>query len=175
MALITCPECGKQISDKAPACIHCGCPVEVSQSKIEEIVLYKVKIINDTWVFGKAGTELARLSVTNGRYTGKEDFKVLATGVTKDRAEILLHYLVSHGGEGEVCEDKDSKEINQKMMDYIDIYYNRNAPAMCPYCKSKQVVTGQRGYKITSGFLGSSKTVNRCSSCGHTWEPKKIT
>ena len=25
MALINCPECGKQISDKAPACIYCGC------------------------------------------------------------------------------------------------------------------------------------------------------
>lgn len=24
MALIKCPECGKEISDKAPACIHCG-------------------------------------------------------------------------------------------------------------------------------------------------------
>lgn len=28
MALIKCPECGKQISDKAPACIHCGCPIQ---------------------------------------------------------------------------------------------------------------------------------------------------
>ena len=28
MALITCPECGKQISDKAPACIHCGYPMQ---------------------------------------------------------------------------------------------------------------------------------------------------
>lgn len=27
MALIICPECGKTISDKAPACIGCGCPV----------------------------------------------------------------------------------------------------------------------------------------------------
>ena len=24
MALITCPECGKQVSDKAGKCIHCG-------------------------------------------------------------------------------------------------------------------------------------------------------
>jgi hypothetical protein len=24
MALIDCPECGKEISDKAPHCIHCG-------------------------------------------------------------------------------------------------------------------------------------------------------
>jgi len=29
MALITCPECGKQISDRAPACIHCGFPLEL--------------------------------------------------------------------------------------------------------------------------------------------------
>lgn len=28
MALIKCPECGKEISDKATACIHCGCPMQ---------------------------------------------------------------------------------------------------------------------------------------------------
>lgn len=26
MALIICPECGKEISDKAISCPHCGCP-----------------------------------------------------------------------------------------------------------------------------------------------------
>lgn len=29
MALIKCPECGKEISDKAVACPHCGCPSSV--------------------------------------------------------------------------------------------------------------------------------------------------
>lgn len=28
MALIICPECGKQVSDKAKACIHCGYPLD---------------------------------------------------------------------------------------------------------------------------------------------------
>lgn len=28
MALIKCSECGKEISDKAKNCVHCGCPVE---------------------------------------------------------------------------------------------------------------------------------------------------
>ena len=28
MALIKCPECGKEISDKASACPNCGCPVD---------------------------------------------------------------------------------------------------------------------------------------------------
>ena len=27
MALISCPECGKEVSDRAPACIHCGYPL----------------------------------------------------------------------------------------------------------------------------------------------------
>ena len=33
MALIKCTECGKEISDKAVACVNCGCPV--SEMKIE--------------------------------------------------------------------------------------------------------------------------------------------
>lgn len=30
MALIKCKECGKEISDKATACIHCGCLIEIN-------------------------------------------------------------------------------------------------------------------------------------------------
>lgn len=32
MALIKCPECGKEISDKAAACPNCGCPVADMQT-----------------------------------------------------------------------------------------------------------------------------------------------
>lgn len=28
MAMIKCPECGKEISDKSPKCIYCGCPAD---------------------------------------------------------------------------------------------------------------------------------------------------
>ena len=27
MALIKCPECGREVSDKAASCINCGCPL----------------------------------------------------------------------------------------------------------------------------------------------------
>lgn len=30
MALTTCPECAQNVSDKAPSCIHCGCPLQES-------------------------------------------------------------------------------------------------------------------------------------------------
>lgn len=35
MALIKCPECGKEISDKASSCPNCGCPSEIIKEKIE--------------------------------------------------------------------------------------------------------------------------------------------
>lgn len=41
----------------------------------------------------------------------------------------------------------------------------------CPKCGSTQITAGQRGYSLLTGFLGSGKTVNRCSNCGHKWKP----
>jgi len=38
MALIKCPECGKDISDRAPACIHCGCPIQGQKSESKLII-----------------------------------------------------------------------------------------------------------------------------------------
>ena len=34
MAMIDCPECGKQISDKAPACNNCGVPIAQQQTPV---------------------------------------------------------------------------------------------------------------------------------------------
>lgn len=36
MALIKCPECGKEVSDKATACIHCGYPLNSMDNNVEE-------------------------------------------------------------------------------------------------------------------------------------------
>ena len=35
MALIKCPECGKEISDKAKICIGCGYPIELLKRSSE--------------------------------------------------------------------------------------------------------------------------------------------
>lgn len=41
----------------------------------------------------------------------------------------------------------------------------------CPKCGSAQITTGARGVNHFWGFIGASKTVNRCAKCGHTWKP----
>lgn len=35
MALIKCPECGKEISEKAPVCPNCGCPVATEKTQTD--------------------------------------------------------------------------------------------------------------------------------------------
>lgn len=41
----------------------------------------------------------------------------------------------------------------------------------CPKCGSTAITAGQRGYSFLTGFIGSSKTVNRCANCGYKWKP----
>lgn len=61
MALIKCPECGKEVSDKAKACIHCGSPMNVVNGKIKikcgwiDGSIWKAKIVTDD------GRELAKI------------------------------------------------------------------------------------------------------------------
>ena len=35
MALIQCKECGQMVSDRAKACIHCGCPLEEEKNIVK--------------------------------------------------------------------------------------------------------------------------------------------
>ena len=60
----------------------------------------------------------------------------------------------------------------QQMKAIINQEKQESAKPKCPKCGSTNIVTGQRGFSLLTGFLGSNKTVNRCSNCGHTWKPK---
>lgn len=40
MSLTKCIECGKEISDKAKMCVHCGCPI----SRINKYVKIKMPL-----------------------------------------------------------------------------------------------------------------------------------
>lgn len=45
MALVSCPECGKEISDSSNACIHCGYVLAKKKSLVEIAKEYKSKLI----------------------------------------------------------------------------------------------------------------------------------
>ena len=43
----------------------------------------------------------------------------------------------------------------------------------CPKCYSTSLSANKRGWKLTTGFIGSSKVLITCMKCGHKFKPGK--
>lgn len=90
MALIKCPECGKEISDKSSACINCGYPLSESQAQNIPSVDNEEKSIQTSFT-DNIGSELQTIIDTlNSAF----EYHI----VYNDKSKIgLLDYLNGHG------------------------------------------------------------------------------
>lgn len=43
----------------------------------------------------------------------------------------------------------------------------------CDKCLSTDVSANKRGWKLTTGFIGSNKVMVTCLKCGHKWKAGK--
>lgn len=155
MALIGCPECGKEVSDKAIVCINCGFPLKETRNTL-------CIIGNKTYDLSNILYKLENSEVANKIFLDKlenelyEQVRTISISGARKIIEIMIET-------GEVPKTFDAS-------------YKRNSidtQIRCPKCSSTQITTGSRGYSMVWGFVGSGKTVNRCAKCGHKWEPKK--
>ena len=64
MALIKCPECSKDVSDKAPTCPNCGAPI--AAASVDKQVGINVTTVQETSKRLKAQMLLASLSLAVG-------------------------------------------------------------------------------------------------------------
>ena len=116
MALIPCPECGKEISDQAPACIHCGCPLPLKGPDLlppDEPNRFSValtakcaypenrkrtlRVLIDELGISRAEAEAYLDSAGNGPV-------VLRSGLTQESAELLASALARAGGHVKVVD-----------------------------------------------------------------------
>jgi ribosomal protein L7/L12 len=163
MALIKCPECGKEISDKASACIHCGFPLNNID---QDHTLYNA-------ILETTGPNRAKLNVAlrNIRTLSLVEAKNMI-----DSAPCVIKENISLSEAQQIRKDFADIMAGVKIVavdgsSSIESPYDKNV-IYCPRCGSTQITTGQRGYSFLTGFLGSNKAVNRCAKCGHTWEPR---
>lgn len=47
----------------------------------------------------------------------------------------------------------------------------QGSAVICPFCRSTQVQAGKRGWKWTTGFIGSGNIVMTCLQCGKKFKP----
>lgn len=157
MALINCPECGKEVSSLAKLCIHCGFPlidekenVCLIDGKEHDLTEFKHRLMavpkDDGKVISAISKELAERVGSISWRAGRE-----LAGIIIETGSVPKTYDGSHLTIQSISDDK----------------------IHCPKCFSTQVTTGSRGYSLVWGFMGSSKTVNRCGKCGYKWTPKE--
>jgi uncharacterized membrane protein YvbJ len=66
MALISCPECGTQVSQKAHACVKCGHPIASQPTRVataEDSFLTRNRGFGDVLIFGPAIGLIALLAI----------------------------------------------------------------------------------------------------------------
>lgn len=172
MALIKCSECGKEISNKSLACIYCGCPldnVDIEKSEVRYDVIL-VKLANNCNKLKLIGHIRGATGLGLSEVKQKIDNlpQIIFKNMEYDSAKSAHNSLMDFGGLPEIIE---SKSINGYSKEN-DVFRNFNEKTIiCPHCGSVAVTTGQRGFSILTGFLGSNKTVNRCGKCGWSWKP----
>lgn len=169
MALITCPECGKQISDKASACIHCGYPLKKQTSstvsngeKLQKITLNtrtvppnkKIECIKLVCEANNMGLAKAKQLVESGDVAA-----VIRENIEPDKAQKIVKGFLDLGAYACAFNMGESGPANG------------TGKIVCPKCGSTEIHAGARGFSLMTGFIGSGKTVITCLRCGYKWKP----
>lgn len=197
MALIKCPECGGQVSDKASACIHCGCPlssntvnavskkfyVDVdghSYDMTELKEMYQAYSPEDQELiyqyckstFKKYPTSYNYQALKDCGYRGLDLIQYVKENLKWPDVKAYLTYKFIAK-----CYKKNFDSFSFKTDKYKPEEYNRPQPTSnsnvvrCPRCGSTSVATEKRGFDPIWGFLGSDWVrYNVCQKCGHRWK-----
>jgi len=174
MALIKCPECGKEISDKATVCINCGFPLNNITEKTTANSLPNVHI-HHTKPFSIFSQSNNGVSLECGNCEKVYIFKRIYFSDISDshcipNTQITCPNCGNSSDEGVRIESKVFSP-DFKASKKFNISDKLNSKVKCPICGSDSIATVNRGFSIWTGFLGSGSPRNVCQKCGHKWKP----
>lgn len=179
MALIKCPECNGQVSDRASVCIHCGYPLQEKNQKIiwnnidvtdvENFYIGLSKQNKKAFVYfceyyedsSKAGADPSKRNI---EYPDQQEKYKIANKFIK---EFSRNNSISR------------HEAGKLILDYLRSKNYASTPRpstptnqlRCPKCGSTAIVTMARGYSGWTGWFGSGDPMNVCQQCGKKWKP----
>lgn len=197
MSLIMCPECHSTVSDRAMYCVYCGYPISnIASNEIPntrglcQIILQPVP--QTSWA--NAITYISRLTGTwmdGATRIVKHAPCSLLQGVPYETSIRIQKMFQAINVQVDIVDDYESVEPNafvasiqlptdeENQRIHSGLIENQTSlvqlAVSCPRCGSTQIQTGKRGYSLMTGFLGASKTVNRCANCGYKWTPSYLT
>lgn len=157
MALINCPECNKEISDKAEICINCGYKLPKPKPKFQGV--YCPRCLKSSMKLDNQDNICTFCHI-------KKIDSIIGT------IEEIYDYDKNHP---ELKQSPEfSEEAYQHRINYVPIEYGSSNSAKCPTCQSTNIrkMSGiERGASIATFGLFSKK-INKtfkCNGCGYTW------
>lgn len=174
MAMIKCSECRKEISDKAPACPNCGCPMEDIKNQIAE---KEAKIAEEL----KTKEDEKRAKVIVAEAKKQERAEAIKALQPKDKkkgiiiAVCVLVVLIGVAIYGwyfgiKVPHDKAVVAYQESVQKYIEAVNSYNTRIDAYNDKAKEII------KINYDYLSVIDTAQALIDCGDTpYEGEKIT
>lgn len=173
MSLIICRECGKEISDQAAACIHCGCPITPATA-------WNSRCIIDGKEFDFS--EMLEIYHNQGRIQSVRSFNEIMDKIEKtlgrDKNKQLRVYLLNCiTDQGQVPttitrsqippqDPREALNIGDRWLE-LDV----SGPLRCPKCGAKDVEKLEGSHSVLWNFLGTGSPKNVCRKCGHKFRP----
>ncbi len=154
MSLIKCPECNKEISDKAKVCPHCGYEQPVKKH-----------------MYGEYCPKCLKSQMKHDENRMCPFCKIRMKDSIYGTLEEVYNYGENHP------ELKEAPEFDEKAyqrrINWVPISYSSTG-IKCPTCQStnvQKIGAGERAVSV--GMFGLfSKKINKsfkCNSCGYTW------
>lgn len=158
MALIQCPECGKEVSDRTEKCIYCGIPLNQTQEKLSKentnIVYCYNKGIQNLYLRCSCGQEFKYINTMYKRnILDNGDYKFEAGGlpIMCPRCHSIYDTISFRPETDPYFEFKNSDKIN-------------DTTVKCPKCGSTQIQMVPRKWSLATGFL-TNKVDRVCMNC----------
>lgn len=70
-----------------------------------------------------------------------------------------------------ISTNEEVEEFNKR---HHTQHSNNNGQIHCSKCGSVQIHSEKRGWRVTTGLIGSSQIMITCLQCGHKWKVGKV-
>lgn len=178
MALIKCPECGNEVSDKAIACIHCGYPladmikselveeskihVTINKTEINEQIINLIKDSEYPLSEKDLFIKLKKLGLEISQNTLSECLAdLISSNSIKTFFDGILKYEIQE--QTKIEEPTPSFSIIDKYKSKTPDELNPS-PVKCPKCGSTQIQMVPRKWSFVMGIL-TNKVDRVCMNC----------
>lgn len=163
MALIKCPECNKEISDKSPQCIHCGYPISetITQNRTDE----RICIVNGKSIYLDFLLDNIEIKEKMSKLVGTIDCNsIMAYKIIQ---EVENTHQIPQTLNFETRTQSLERQAQEKIQKQSNIPH-------CPTCGSTDIqkISGTKRWFSTGLFGLASSDIGKsmcCKKCGYKW------